>query len=78
MQFLKEIKKWLAEITEISLLLVAFGVLAAILFGQDVPFFSGVVTNLAVLLNALGEKGLVGLISLGIILFLFYKKKAVA
>lgn len=78
MEFLKEIKKWLGEITEISLLLVALGVLVTILFGEDVPFFSGVAANLSVLLNALGEKGLVGLVALGIILFLFYKKKAVA
>jgi len=78
MEFLKEIKKWLGEITEIALLLVALGVLVTILFGQDAPFFSGVSINLSVLLNALGEKGVVGLVALGIILFLFYKKKAVA
>jgi hypothetical protein len=78
MQFLKEIKKWLGEITEIALLLVALGVLITILFGQDAPFFSGIAINLSVLLSALGEKGITGLVALGIILFLFYRKKAAA
>jgi hypothetical protein len=52
--------------------------LVTILFGEDVPFFSGVAANFAVLLKALGEKGLVGLVALGVILFLFYRKKAAA
>lgn len=78
MHFLAEIKKWLGEITEISLLLVALGIVVEILFGQSVPFFGGVVANLTVLLKTLGDNGLVGLIALSIILFLFYRKKAVA
>lgn len=78
MQFLVELKKWLGEITEISLLLIALGIAIEILFGNTVPFFGGVVANLTALLKTLGDNGLVGLIALGIILFLFYRKKAVA
>ena len=79
MQYLQEIKKWLGEVTEIFLLLIALGVAVQILFGPDkVPFMGGVVTNLTALLNTLGENGLVGLVALGIIVFLFYRKKAVA
>ena len=78
MHFLGELKRWLGEITEISLLLIALGIAVEILFGNAVPFFGGVVANLTALLNSLGENGLVGLIALGIILFLFYRKKAVA
>jgi len=78
MNFLGEVKKWLGEITEISLLLVAIGITVEILFGKGVPFFGGVVANLTALLSTLGENGLVGLIALSIILFLFYRKKAVA
>jgi hypothetical protein len=78
MQFLEELKRWLGEITEISLLLIALGIAIEILFGTTVPFFGGVVANLTALLRTLGENGLVGLIALGIILFLFYRKKAVA
>ena len=78
MRVLEETKKWLGEITEIALLLIALGIAVEILFGQTVPFFGTVVTNLTALLNTLGENGLVGLIALSIILFLFYRKKAVA
>jgi hypothetical protein len=78
MQFLVELKRWLGEITEISLLLIALGIAIEILFGNTVPFFGGVVTNLTALLKTLGDNGLVGLIALGIILFLFYRKRAVA
>ena len=79
MHFLDEAKKWLGEITEIALLLIALAIALEILFGETVAFFGqGVVVNLTQLLSTLGENGLIGLIALGIILFLFYRKKAVA
>lgn len=75
MRVLEELRKWLGEITEISLLLIALGIAAEILFGNAVPFFgSGIVANLTNLLRTLGDNGLVGLIALGIILFLFRKR----
>ena len=78
MNYLEQVKRWIGEITEISLLLIALGIVVGILFGDTVPFFGGIVTNLTGLLNTLGENGLVGLVALSIILFLFYKRKAVA
>jgi hypothetical protein len=78
MRFLEEMKKWLGEIIEISLLLIAIGIAVEILFGNVVPFFGGIVTNLTALLRTLGDNGLVGLIALAIILFLFNKKRAAA
>lgn len=77
MRFLEEIKKWLGEITEIFLLLIAIGIAAEILFGSAVPFFGGIVAHLTTLIASLGENGLVGLIALAIIMFLFYRKKTV-
>lgn len=78
MRFLEEMKKWLGEITEIALLLIALGIAVEILVGTEVPFFGSIVTNLTALLNTLGNNGLVGLIALGIILFLFNKRRAIA
>ncbi len=78
MHFLEEIKKWLGEVTEIFLLLIAIGIAADILFGASVPFFGGVVSNLTVLIGSLGENGLVGLIALSVILYLFRRKKVTA
>ena len=75
MHYLEEVKKWLGELTEIFLLLIALGVVLEILFGQQVSFFSGIVTNLTALIKSFGDNGLVGLISLGIILYLFQKRK---
>jgi phosphotransferase system glucose/maltose/N-acetylglucosamine-specific IIC component len=77
MHFLEEIKRWLGEITEIFLLLIAVGIAAGILFGAQVPFFSGVVANLTTLISSLGENGMVGLIALAIIFYLF-RRRAVA
>jgi len=79
MRFLEEVKRWIGEITEIALLLIALGIAVEILFGSTVPFFGGgIVANLTELLNTLGSNGLIGLIALGIILFLFNKRRAPA
>jgi hypothetical protein len=78
MRFLEEAKRWIGEITEIFLLLIALGIAVEILFGTEtVPFFGGVVANLTRLLSTLGDNGLVGLIALAIIFFLFYRRHAV-
>ena len=37
MHYLEEVKKWLGEITEILLLLIAIGIAIEILFGTAVP-----------------------------------------
>ncbi|MHC4543714.1 MAG: hypothetical protein ACYTDW_10560 [Planctomycetota bacterium] len=78
MRLLEEVKRWLGEIIEIALLLVAIGVIAEILFGSTVQFFGGIIPNLTVLINSFGENGLVGLIAMGIILWVFYRRRAPA
>ena len=75
MRYLEEVKKWLSEITEVFLLLIALGIIAHILFGE-VPFFGGIVTNLTTLIADLGENGLVGLIALAVIIYLFQRRRA--
>jgi len=78
MHYLEEVKKWLGEITEVFLLLVALGVIAHILFGETVPFLGNIVPNLTGLIANLGENGLVGLIALAVILYLFQRRRAFA
>jgi hypothetical protein len=75
MNALALVKKWIGEIVEIALLLVALGITVEILFGDKVPFFGSVVANLMTLISGLGENGLVGLIALAIILWLFYRRQ---
>jgi len=83
MHYLVEVKKWLGEITEVFLLLVALGVVVEILFatpgteGTGIPFFGYVVPNLTELIKSLGDSGLAGLIVLAIILYLFQRRKTV-
>ena len=77
MNYFEKVKNWVGEITEISLLLIALGISVEVLFGSEVPVFSGIVGNLTGLISTLGENGLVGLVALGIIIFLFQRKKAV-
>ncbi len=74
MNYFVQVKKWIGEITEIALLLIALGIAVEILFGSSVPFLSGIVTNLTGMISTLGENGLVGLVALGVIIFLFQKR----
>ncbi|MHC4538732.1 MAG: hypothetical protein ACYTEK_09685 [Planctomycetota bacterium] len=78
MHSLEEMRKWVGEIIEIALLLVAFGVIAEILFGSTVSFFGGTVANLTGLVGTLGENGLVGLIVLGIIILLIQRRRVLS
>jgi len=78
MHFLEEAKRWLSEITEIVLLLIALGIAIEILIGPEVLFFGGIITNLTALVESVGEQGLAGLIALGIIIVLFQKKRVFA
>jgi hypothetical protein len=76
MHYLETAKRWIAEITEIFLLLIAFGIVVEILFGSEVLIFGGIVGNLTNLITKLGENGLVGLIALFVILYLFNRRQA--
>lgn len=68
-------KGWIVRITELGLLLVALGIVLQILFGTAVPFLGGdIVGNLIKLLNSLGSNGVVGLIAIAIVLYLFNRK----
>ena len=75
MAFFDAGKAWLRQLTEVGLLLVALGIVLQLLFGKAVAFLTGdIVNNLIVLIKALGDQGVVGLIALAIILWLFSKR----
>jgi hypothetical protein len=67
-------KMWIGALTEILLMLLALGIAAALLVGGNVPFIGNVTANIIGFVNELGKNGLVGLIALGIILWLFSKR----
>lgn len=74
MTFLDKVKGWLAQIVEVGLLLVALGIVIQVLIGPRVAFIGDVVANLLGLIKALGDSGLVGLIAIAIIMWLFSKR----
>ena len=69
-----KLKKWIAQVTELGLLLIALAIVLQILVGSNLGFFGNVVGNLTDLIAALGENGVVGLIAIAIILWLFAKR----
>ena len=73
--WLDKVKGWVNRITELGLGLIALGIILQILFGSPVQFVTGdIIGNLTGLIGSLGDNGLVGLISLAIIIWLFQKK----
>ncbi len=67
-------KRFLREVVEIGLLLIAVAVILQVIFGAALPFLGGdVVGNLLAIITTLGEGGLVGLIAVGIIIYLINK-----
>jgi hypothetical protein len=52
-------------------MLLALAIVCALLVGGNVPFFGTVSANIVAFVKDLGSNGLVGLIALGIILWLF-------
>ena len=74
--FFDKLKGWLGQIVEVGLLLVALGIVLQMLFGPTVGFITGdIVGNLIVLIKALGDNGVAGLIAIAIILWLFSKRE---
>jgi hypothetical protein len=74
MDALTRVKGWIGALTEIGLMLLAFAIVCSLLVGSQLPFFSGVVGNMVALIKELGSNGLVGLIALGLILWLFSRR----
>ncbi len=74
MDAVRSVKSFIAALTEIGLMLLALAIVAALLVGSNLPFFGGVVGNIIALVKDLGANGLVGLIVLGFILWLFSKR----
>ena len=71
MNGLQTVKSWVGSLTEVALMLLALGIALALLAGPQVPFLGNVVANIIGLVNELGKNGIVGLIALGVILWLF-------
>jgi hypothetical protein len=74
MNWLQTVKSVIGGLTDLGLMLLALAIVVAILVGPETPFFGTVVPNLMELVKELGANGLVGLIVIGIIVWLFSKR----
>ena len=75
MNYLETAKKWLWPILDLGLVVVALAVVLQVLFGASVPFVGGdVVANVIQLVTALGSQGLVGLVAVGVLFWVFNRK----
>lgn len=72
--WIEKAKRWLGQITELGLLLIALAIVLQILVGPQLAFFDNVVANLINIISQLGDNGVVGLIAIAIILWLFAKR----
>ena len=75
MGMLSTVKDWLKQIAEVGLLLIAAAVVLEIIFGAAVPFLGvSILGNITALTRDLGEQGLVGIISIAIIVWLYLRR----
>ena len=71
MNALNVAKRWIGALTEVGLMLIAFGIVAGVLYPGAVPFIgTAVVDNISSLVSSLGGNGLTGIIVLGILYWL--------
>ena len=75
MGMLDTIKSWLRQITEVGLLLIAAAIVLEVIFGSTVPYIGvGILDNVVALTAKLGQDGLIGIIAIGIILWLYMRR----
>ena len=75
MGMLDTVKNWLRQIAEVGLTLIAAAVVLEIIFGEAVPFLGvSILGNITALSAELGDKGLVGVIALAVIIWLYNRR----
>ena len=73
---LSNIKNILREIIDFGLLLIVIAIILELLFGPSSPFLGqNIIDNLVNLVKELGDAGVVGLISIAIIIYLWSRVK---
>lgn len=71
---MNQVKSVISELIDVGILLLALAIILSLLIGGTLPFFGSVVGNVVELVRNLGNNGLVGLIALGVILWLFNRR----
>ena len=75
MGMLDTVKNWLRQIAEVGLTLIAAAAVLEIIFGSGITFLGvSILGNITALSSQLGEQGLVGIIALAIIIWLYNRR----
>ena len=75
MEYIEKFVNWTKKLTEGFIALLALAVVLQVLFGGGQPFFPvDVIGNVISVTNQLGSEGLVGLVSVGVLLAILNKK----
>ena len=75
MGMLDTVKNWLRQIAEVGLTLIAAAAVLEIIFGSAVPFIGvSILGNITALSAQLGEQGLVGIIAIAVIIWLYNRR----
>ncbi len=75
MEYLENVLSWTKKLTEGCIALLALAGVLQVLFGNGQPFFPvDVVGNVVAITKQLGSEGLVGLVSVGVLLAIFKQK----
>ena len=73
---ISRIKQIMREIIDFGLLLIAIAIILEVLFGPSSPFLGEhIIDNLVRLINELGSEGVVGIISVAIVIYLWNRLK---
>ena len=65
-------KKMIAGLTSLGIALLGLGIIASLLSPTGrIPWLGDISGNIVGLINSLGSQGIVGLVALGVILYLF-------
>ena len=70
--FIQNAKSVIGGLTELGLMLLGLAIVCSLIYGgANLPFFGSATANIIAFVKDLGSNGLVGLIALGFILWLF-------
>ena len=75
MKGIDTLKGWVGALTQLGLMLLALAIVLGLLVGSNLPFFGTVTANIMTMVKDLGSNGLIGLIVLGLILWLFSNRR---
>jgi hypothetical protein len=74
MEWFDRAKMLVVKFTDIAIALLALAIILQLLFGNNTQFLGDVVGNIMNLLKAFGGQGLVGLVAIGVVLYILNRR----